>query len=83
MFNIISQEGINIAVRQIKRWLYAAEQDKDPYVKYLHATYAVGDIDLLREMASDMEIMKSTNVDLLNIRAKAIRIQDTALPHLI
>lgn len=78
MFQIISPEGINIAIRQVKRWLYAAEQDKDPYVQLLHSTYAIGDIDLLREITSDMEIIKAANIDILSLRTKAIKLQDTA-----
>jgi len=78
MFQTISPEGINIAIRQIKRWVVAAEQDKDPYVKYLHATYATGNIDLLRDIISDIEIMKATNIDILKLRNKAITLQDIA-----
>jgi hypothetical protein len=75
--NDMTDEGIDIAVRQIKRWIYASEQDRDPYVGYLHATYAVGDIDLLRELVSDMKIFNRTRIDILDLRTKAIRLQDS------
>lgn len=78
MFQTISPEGINIVIRQIKRWLVAAGQDNDPYVKYLHSTYAIGNLDLLREITSDIEIMKITNIDVLQLRNIAIKLQDSA-----
>ncbi len=49
-------DGMQKAIRQTKRWLFAAKQDANPYVAMLHANYAVGNIDLMRQLWSDYEL---------------------------
>lgn len=36
-------------VRQIERWRRAAAQDADPGVRFLHASYGLGVLDILRQ----------------------------------
>jgi hypothetical protein len=79
---LIQPEGVQVSIRQIKRWILAARQDKDNWVKSLHATYAVGNIDLLREITSDIDIFQVTGVNILDLRNLAIRLQDEAMKEL-
>lgn len=69
---------IEQAIRQIERWIYASKQDTHPGIAMLHANYAVGDIDMLRQMFSDDEIKKFTGKDALNLLREATKLQDQA-----
>jgi len=69
---------ITIAIRQIERWLIAAAQDLNPGIAYLHANYAVGDIDMLRQMFTDAEIASASGKDILELHKRAIQMQDHA-----
>lgn len=72
-------EGIRKQVRQVERWLKAAEQDRDPAVRFLHATYAVGNLDILRQVATDQEIAAAVpGTNPLALLARASGIQDEA-----
>lgn len=59
MFVVEIKKGI----RQIERWIIAARQDSNPGIKLLHANYAVGNLDMLRQMFSDNEIKEATSKD--------------------
>ncbi len=48
--------SVSPAVRQAKRWILAAEQDRDPRIAFLHASYAVATIDLIRQLWSDADV---------------------------
>jgi len=73
-----SPESIRMAVRQIDRWVYAAEHDVDPRIRLLHANYAVGNIDMLRQMTTNDQVKKVTGVNVLELWARATRAQDKA-----
>ncbi len=73
-----TEEGIRIQVRQIQRWLTAARQDADPGVRFLHASYGVGNLDILRQVASDEEIRAAAGVDPLALLQELSREQDAA-----
>lgn len=79
---LINSQGIQTSIRQIKRWILGAQQDKDSWVKSLHATYAVGNIDLLREITSDIDIFQVTGINILDLRNLAIQLQDEAMKKL-
>lgn len=74
MFPDPLQQGI----RQIERWLIAAKQDKHPGIKLLHANYAVGNLDMIRQMYSDEEIKQSTGTDSQKLMITATQLQDEA-----
>ena len=76
-----SPESIRMVVRQIDRWVYAAEHDADPRIRLLHANYAVGNIDMLRQMVTDGAIEKVSGVRILELWARATRAQDKATAH--
>ena len=71
------------AVRQVERWIFAAEQDKLAGIALLHANYAVGNIDMLRQMYSDKEIEYYTGKEPLDLLLKATLLQDKAQNKLI
>lgn len=65
-------------IRQIERWLVAAKQDMHPAIKLLHANYAVGNLDMIRQMYSDKEILLYTGIDPQRLNVIATKLQDEA-----
>ncbi len=79
----VSKESINIAMRQIDRWIKAAKQDKHPGVMMLHINYAMGDLVMLREMTDDKSIEIATGVNPFKLYAKITNLQDLAQSRLL
>ncbi len=75
---VCSADSIRQAVRQIQRWIYAAEHDADVRIRLLHSNYAVGNIDMLRQMVTDDKIMVATGVNPLDLWSRATKAQDAA-----
>jgi len=71
-------EALALQVRQIHRWLRAARQDLDPAIGFLHASYAVANLDMLRQLASDAEVRAATGADPVRLHTQATRLQDQA-----
>lgn len=69
---------LHYGVRQIERWLVAANQDNHPAIMLLHANYAVGNLDMLRQMYSDEEIIQVTGRNPKKLMDVAVRLQDEA-----
>lgn len=65
-------------IRQTERWLTAARQDLDPGVRFLHASYGIGVVDILRQVARDDEIRVATGADVLSLLEELGREQDLA-----
>jgi hypothetical protein len=78
MAYFIPQQTIKLAMRQLDRWMFASKQDRNAGVALLHANYAVGDVDMLRMAASDMEIKSATGRNALTLFHQAIALQDAA-----
>ena len=78
MYLSISPDSIKKGVRQIERWMLAVKQDRNPGIALLHANYAVGNLDMLRQMVSDNEVIKVTGKNPLQLMARATRLQDIA-----
>ena len=76
-------DQIEIGVRQVDRWLIAAQQDKHPGIKMLHSNYAVGNIDMLRQQFSDGEIQRVTGQRILDLHKTATALQDEAFEEAI
>ncbi len=74
----VSDDSIRQAVRQIQRWIYAAEHDTDVRIRLLHVNYAVGNIDMLRQMTTNDMVAKATGVNVLELWSRATRAQDAA-----
>lgn len=73
-----SQQDIGTLIRQVTRWLYAAKQDQDPAVKFLHASYGVGNLDAIRQIISDSEIKSATGLDSISLMRELSMLQDQA-----
>jgi len=71
-------EALERIGRQVKRWTHAAVQDADPGVKFLHASYALGVLDMLRQLAPDDEILAVTGIRTLGLQEALGELQDQA-----
>jgi hypothetical protein len=78
MAYLCSPAALHAQVRQIARWLRAARQDRDPGIRFLHASYAVANLDMLRQLASDAETAAATGADPVRLHAEASALQDEA-----
>jgi predicted solute-binding protein len=74
---------INKLIRQTSRWAVAAEQDTNPYIANLHATYSLGYLMALREIYSDEYIKKLVKLDVRKLETEVTRIMDDAVKKLI
>lgn len=74
---------INKLIRQTSRWAVAAEQDTNPYIANLHATYSLGYLMALREIYSDETIKRLVKVDVRKLETEVTRIMDDAVKKLI
>ncbi len=70
--------SIKQGIRQIERWIVAAKQDLHPGIKLLHANYAVGNLDMLRQMYNSKVIKSTTGRDVDKLMRIAISLQDEA-----
>jgi hypothetical protein len=73
------KEKIQRLLRQTARWSTAAEQDTNPYIRNLHATYAVGYLLALREIYSDQTILRLTGVDVRKLETEVNKVMDNAM----
>jgi len=73
------KDKIQRLLRQTARWSTAAEQDTNPYIRNLHATYAVGYLLALREIYSDQTILKLSGVDVRKLEIKINTVMDNAM----
>lgn len=69
---------IKALVRQAARWSVAAEQDKNPLIKVLHANYGAGYLWALLDIAKPEDIEKTSNIDFDKFKNKILEIQDNA-----
>lgn len=77
------QEQVSKLLRQIARWSAAAQQDTNPYIQNLHATYAVGYLLALREIYSDAFISRVSGINVEHLNNKVTKIMDTAIQNLV
>ena len=78
----IDHERINKLVRQTARWATAADQDTNPYIANLHATYAMGYLMALRDSYSDTIINEEAKIDIRQLDTQINKIMDSALQKL-
>ena len=69
-------KDIRALVRQTARWAVASQQDRSPMIALLHANYAAGYLQALELIATENEINRTTNLQVL--RTKVYTIQDKA-----
>lgn len=78
MAYLCTAEGLRLQIRQVERWLRAARQDLEPGIKFLHASYGMGVLDMLRQLAGDDEVRAATGADPRALSAELGRLQDAA-----
>lgn len=66
-------------VRQTARWATAAEQDINPYIANLHATYSLGYLMALREIYTDQEILDESGVNIRKLEMEITEVMDNAI----
>lgn len=74
---------IQILVRGSARWATASLQDKSPLIAVLHANYAAGYLWGIRDVFSDEEIKKATNINIVDFQKKITEAQDKATKEMI
>lgn len=74
---------IRILARQTIRWATASIQDSEPIVAVLHANYASGFAQALRQVASDSAIQRATGLDAQALEARVVAIQDRVTERLM
>jgi hypothetical protein len=79
----IDSQNINRLIRQTARWSTAAEQDTNPYIANLHATYAMGYLMALREIYPDEIISQKSGINIRELDIKVNKIMDDAIQKLI
>jgi hypothetical protein len=79
----IDRQNINRLIRQTARWSTAAEQDTNPYIANLHATYAMGYLMALREIYPDEVITRISGINIRELDIKVNKIMDEAVQKLI
>jgi hypothetical protein len=75
-------DDIKALNRQAHRWYIASKQDQHPIIKNLHANYAVGYVNAMRDIAPDDEIDYVTGLSIANLSAGATREQDRSIAQL-
>lgn len=76
-------QNINRLIRQTARWSTAAEQDTNPYIANLHATYAMGYLMALREIYPDDIITQMSGINIRELDIKVNQIMDGAVQKLV
>jgi len=76
------RDKIERLVRQTARWATAANQDTNPYITNLHATYAMGYLMALREIYPDTVIKEVSGVDIGRLDREINNTMDLALTQL-
>lgn len=64
-----------VAIRQIRRYAFAASQDKSPVVGLTHASYALMGLDLLEEVAG-RDAIRAAGFDPTRVRQFITKLQD-------
>lgn len=78
MAYLCTPEGLRLQIRQVERWLRAARQDLEPGIRFLHASYGMGVLDMLRQLAGDDEVRAATGAEPRALAAELGRLQDAA-----
>jgi hypothetical protein len=76
-------QDIKTLVRQGARWSTAADQDNNAMVAVLHANYGAGYLWALKDIATDNEIKRASNIDIKKYEQDIIDIQDKSTKKMI
>lgn len=65
-------------IKDSARWAAVSQQDQNPMLALVHATYAMAYINLARETFSDKELIQLSGTDTEELHAFIVRCQETA-----
>lgn len=82
-FSLSDKEKIEKLLRQTARWATAANQDTNPYITNLHATYAMGYLMALKEIYPEDVIINISGVDIGKLDREINRTMDFAISQLV
>jgi hypothetical protein len=71
--------NIQKLLRQTARWATAADQDTNPYIKNLHANYAMGYLMAIKELYTELEINTYGNVNVRKFESEISNIMDDSI----
>ena len=74
---------LRILIRQAARWSTAARQDQNPMIALLHANYGAGYLWAAKDIATENQIEKATNIDIVKFTSEIVKTQDTATKNMI
>jgi predicted ArsR family transcriptional regulator len=69
--------GVRVYVRQLRRYAFAAAQDKSPVVGLTHASYALAMLDALEEVVGREQVSKIAGINVKRLRTFITKWQDT------
>ena len=76
--NKYKEMSIQTLIRQAARWAIASHQDESPIIAVLHANYAAGYLWAVKDIATDYEIERITNIKLNRLENYILDTQDLA-----
>ena len=69
-------KNIQTLTRQAARYATAAQQDQSPIIATLHANYATGYLNALKDIATPRQINQNTGIDVKKFEEHILNIQD-------
>ena len=78
-----NDENIRTLVRQAARWSTAATQDANPMIAVLHANYGAGYLWALKDIASDSEIERASNINIKKFTREIVAVQDVSTKKMV
>lgn len=71
-----TKKNINTLTRQAARYATAAQQDQSPIIATLHANYATGYLNALKDIATPRQIHQNTGIDVKKFEEHILNVQD-------
>ena len=72
----LTDEEIQTIFRQAKRFQFAAEQDANPVIAFLHNSYSVALLDILNDISTVNEIDEVVKEDFVELRKRTLLFQN-------
>ena len=72
-----------VLLRSMHRWAYAATQDRDPVVAYLHVNYAIEDLNILVGAVGKAAVQAQMRGNLDRLHVNLLKLQDQVGAQLI
>lgn len=79
----ISNNGIQKIIKESAKFAIKSTQDNDPFIKLLHSNYSIAYLKSLKELASDIDIIKATNIDIIKFTNHILYLHNIAIKNFI